>query len=146
VDGRVRERATAALGKLGQVEALLALARDEKVDGRVREPAAEALGRLGRDEEASPILLALARDEKVNSLVRLAAAEALGHLGQVEEAVSILLALGKCADARVLPDLERIAQENVDEDEDVRRAAQEAIKQIRQRSDLRWRGGQVPAL
>ena len=41
--------------------------------------------------------------------------------------------LGRFADARVLPDLERIAQE--DEDGDVRRAVQRAIEQIRQRGD-----------
>ena len=40
--------------------------------------------------------------------------------------------LGRFADARVLPDLESIAQE--DEDEYVRWAAQEAIEQIRQRA------------
>jgi HEAT repeat protein len=41
-------------------------------------------------------------------------------------------ALGQFADARVMPDLERIAQE--DKDINVRWAAQQAIDQIRQRA------------
>jgi DNA helicase-2/ATP-dependent DNA helicase PcrA len=45
-----------------------------------------------------------------------------------------LAALGEFADTQVLPDLERIAQE--DENEDVRQAAQWAIEQIRQRASL----------
>jgi HEAT repeat protein len=145
VYGWVRVRAAEALGELGRAEDLLALARDEKVDRRVRVCAAEALGRLGRAED----LLALAHDEKVEGWVREYAAEALGELGRAEEAAPILLALardeqmddwtreyaaealGKWADARVLPELERIARR--DKSEAVRRAAQQAVERIRRR-------------
>jgi HEAT repeat protein len=153
VDVDVRVHAAEALGRLGRAEGatpiLLALARDERVDVDVRVHAAEALGRLGRAEEAAQAWLGLARDEKVDRRVRLHAAEALGELGRAEEAAPILLvlardkkldwwtrvdaaeALGKWADARVLPELERIARE--DKSEAVRRAAQRAVKRIRRR-------------
>jgi len=58
----------------------------------------------------------LVRDQKTHWLLRERAAEVLGQL----------------ADARVLPALERMAQE--DKSQDVRRAAQQAIKWIRQRT------------
>ena len=62
------------------------------------------------------IALALARDEEVDTGVRVRAAEVLGRF----------------ADARVLPDLERIAQK--DKARDVHRAARRAIKKIRRRA------------
>jgi len=150
----VRVRAAEALSELGRAgEAapiLLALARDEKVDERVRESATRALGELGQADEAAQAWLVLARNEKVNAWVRERAAEALGELGWTDEGAPILLALtgdekvdelvregaaaalGQFADARVLPALERIAQE--DKSEQVRYAAQRAIEQIRQRT------------
>jgi len=150
----VRIRAAAALGELDRtdeaVSILLALARDEKAHWLVRERAAEALGQLGRADEAAFILLALARNDKVEAWVRECAAEALGQLGWADEAAPILLALardekvyvevreraaealGQSAGAHVLPALERIAQE--DKSGRVRRAAREAIEQIRQRT------------
>jgi len=149
VDVDVRERAAEALGRLGRAEeaaqAWLALARDERVYGWMRERAAETLGRLGRAED----LLALARDERVDGKVRQRAAEALGELGRAEEAAQAWLALardkrvggdvreraaealGKWADARVLPELERIARE--DKSEAVRWAARRAVEEIRRR-------------
>jgi HEAT repeat protein len=89
---------------------LLTLAENEKEEANVRERA-EVLRNLGRADD----LLVLARDEKVRVSVRERAAKALGQF----------------ADARVLPDLERIAQE--DKDEVVREAAREAIVRIRRR-------------
>jgi len=150
VDAWVRERAAAVLGELGRADeaaqAWLVLARDERVDEEVHASAAAALGELGRADD----LLALARDEGVREDVRASAAAALGELGWADEAAPILLALardekvgkwvrvfaammlGQSADARVLPALEQIAQE--DKSQDVRLAAQRAIEQIRQRT------------
>jgi len=152
-DAWVRVRAAGVLGKLGRADKAapicLALARDEKAEARVREHAAAVLGQLGRVDEAAPILLALARDEKVDWWLHQIAAEALGELGRADEAaqawlalahdekvneiarVSATAALGQFADGRVLPTLEQMAQE--DKSERVRRAAQRAIEQIRQR-------------
>jgi uncharacterized protein YggL (DUF469 family) len=117
VDEDMRERAAAALGELGRADDLLALARDAQVEARVRKRAAEALGKLGCADEAALILLALARDAQVHWQVRERAAETLGRF----------------AGARVLPELERIAQR--DRDEVVRWAAQQAIEQIRKRTE-----------
>jgi HEAT repeat protein len=149
----VRERAVAALGELGRADEAapiwLALACDQKVNADVRKTAADVLGELGWAEEAAQAWLALACDEKVNADVRAKAAAALGELGRADEAAPILLALARgekvdewvrkraikslrqSADTRALPVLEQIAQE--DKSERVRRAAQRAIEQIRQR-------------
>ena len=149
----VRDGAVDALMKLGRaddvVPILLRLARDETVDSGVRVEAAAALGELGRAAEAVPILVRLVRDGTVDDWVRVRAAKVLGQLGRADDAVPILLALacdgtvddwvrrratttlGRFGDASVLLDLERIAQQ--DADEGVRRAAQEAVEQIRQR-------------
>lgn len=154
VEARVRWRAVETLVRLGQtdkaVPIMLVLACDERAEAMVRWQAAAALGRLGQADKAIPILLALARDEKMEAFVRLQAAEALCRLGQVYEAIFVLVALtrdeqvdasvrqyaaaalGWFADARVLPDLKRIARK--DEDRYVRRAARQAIKRIRQRT------------
>jgi HEAT repeat protein len=153
VYGWMRERAAETLGRLGRAEeaaqAWLGLARDEKVDGQVRVHAAEALGRLRRAAEAAQAWLALARDERVYGWMRERAAETLSRLGRAEEAAQAWLALardkkldwwtrvdaaealGKWADARVLPELERIARR--DKSEAVRRAAQQAVERIRRR-------------
>ena len=81
----------------------------------VRERAAAALGEFGRADEAAQAWLAVAGDEKVDVDVRVDAAAALGQF----------------AGTRVLPTLEWVAQE--DKNKRVRRAAQRAIEQIRQR-------------
>lgn len=111
LDVWMRVDAAVALGKLGRAEDLLALARDETISAGVRLEAASALGKLGRAED----LLPLARDETVEALVRWRATTTLGRFG----------------DARLLPDLECIAQQ--DADNDVRWAAQKAVEEIRQR-------------
>jgi len=115
VDVDVRVHAVAALGKLGRADDLLALAGDEKMYLGVRERAAAALGEFGRADEAAQAWLAVAGDEKVDVDVRVDAAAALGQF----------------AGTRVLPTLEWVAQE--DKNKRVRRAAQRAIEQIRQR-------------
>jgi thioredoxin-like negative regulator of GroEL len=144
VDARIE--AAEILSELGQTEEavpiLLVLARDEKVDPQARCRAAEELGHLGQAEEAVPILLAQARDKTVNADVRWRAAEVLSELGRADVLLALasdekvdtwmrectIMVLGWSANARVLLDLERIAQ--ADKDEDVRWAAQEAIEHI----------------
>ncbi len=111
----MRARAAEALGNLGRVNDLLELACNKKVDRYVRVKAAEALSGLKRASEATPILLELACDERVHEDVRIQAIKVMGRF----------------VDARVLPDLERMAQE----DSEVRHAAQRAIEQIRRRAD-----------
>jgi len=145
VGERVHESAATALGKLGRADeaaqAWLVLVRDEKVSWWVGEHAVAALGKLGRADD----LLALARDEKVDASVREYAAAALGKLGRIDDLLALVrdervsaqvrkhaaAALGRFADVRVLPALERVAQE--DKSGRVRRAAQRAIERIRQR-------------
>ncbi len=112
-----RVRAVEALSDLGMVNDLVALARDEKLNGTVRARAAVALGQLGRINESLPTLLALASDEKVRWVIRKFATEALG----------------RSADARVLPELERIVRD--DKDLMLRQIAQRAIVQICQRME-----------
>jgi len=85
--------AAEALGRLGRVEELLALARDESEEDWVRLEAAEALAELRRSEKTVELLSALAWDEWVEGEVRLEAAEALAELGWSEEAAELLLAL-----------------------------------------------------
>jgi hypothetical protein len=94
------------------VKGLLSIVRSKRVRGWGHLEAVEALGRMGRDHD----LLMLARDETVDSGLRMVAAFFLGKYG---------------GDSRLLPDLERIAREDVDED--VRQAAWAAVEQIRQR-------------
>jgi len=149
-DARVCWSAAVALSKFGRINDLLVLACNEKMNELVRMRVAVALGQLGRADEAASILLALARDEKVDASVRERVAEAMVELGQVDEATHAWLVLasddgvdtmerkrateelGQFADPRALPALEQIAQE--DESQEVRQAAQRAIKQIRQRT------------
>ncbi len=86
-DGRVRERAAAALGQLGAADervlpALLEALKDEHF--WVQERAAEALGQLGvADERVLRALLEALKDE--GEWVRARAAEALGRLGAADE-------------------------------------------------------------
>ena len=115
IKARVRGQAVVALIGLRRIDNLLALARDGQMDELIRVQAAEALGNLERAEESTQAWLALVHDEQVEAWVRVRAAEALGRLG----------------DARVLPDLERIAGE--DKSKWVCRAARRAIKWIRRR-------------
>jgi HEAT repeats len=79
-DGRIREAAAAALGRLGDQRATGALlgARDDG-DPFVRAAAVEALPRVLRRETALPPLLEALDDD--DQLVRARAAEALGELG-----------------------------------------------------------------
>jgi len=159
----MRKEAAEALYRLGLADeakaTLLALAHDGRVDKETRVRTAQALGGLGQANEAARILLALARDEKTQVEVRMHAAEALGQLGRADEATQAWLALardgkvvwwlrgyaaeamGRFADASALPALERITQE--DENQDVRHAAQRAIEQIRQRTEHNHAGTQT---
>lgn len=79
-DGRVRQAAVQALGRLGErapVERLLQALTDSSRD--VRQAAAEALGDLGERAPVEPLVQALADS---NAGVRRAAARALGRLGK----------------------------------------------------------------
>lgn len=145
----VCEHATEILGSLGRVDDLSLLAYNEKADKWVRKIAAETLGQLGWTEKAAQALLILAHDRKTNRWLRQSVAEALFNLGCANGAISILLALARdkrvnnherekaiktleqFADSRILPGLKRIARE--DKEKVVREAAQQAVKQIRQR-------------
>jgi hypothetical protein len=90
-DGRIREAAVTALGRLGDqraTEPLLNALHDE--DPFVRAAAVEALPRVLRPETALPPLIGTLGDDE--QLVRARAAEALGQLG-APGAVEPLLAL-----------------------------------------------------
>jgi hypothetical protein len=90
-DGRIREAAVAALGRLGDqrgTEPLLNALRDG--DPFVRAVAVEALPRVARPETALPPLIETLDDD--DQLVRARAAEALGALG-ARDAVEPLFAL-----------------------------------------------------
>ncbi len=121
VDWWVRTYASRALGKFGDtraVEPLIGLLSDET--GSVREAAAEALGRIGDLRAVEPLIKALVGDDSLNwtYAIRRNAAEALGKIGD-EQAVEPLI--------QVL--------EDVDDDDEVRGAAAEALEYIGDRSE-----------
>ncbi len=123
------------LHKLSQVDALLVLARNEHVDDAVRCETAAALGQLGRVNAATEILLTLVNDKRIDAGTRVGAAETLDQHVYRWVRCDAARKLGQYGDARVLPDIDKIAQSDLDED--VRDAAREATIQIRSRFGIK---------
>jgi HEAT repeat protein len=96
---------------------MVTLGCDTKIDATEREQAARILGDKGHKDQAIMVWISLIRDLPALSPMKKSATAALGRI----------------ADADVLPILEQIAQQN--RNLDVRRAAQRAIKQFRERTE-----------
>jgi hypothetical protein len=149
VDILVRRHAVRALERLRRVgkaiPILLTLARDKTADSGMRVDVATVLELWDQTDDAAPILLTLVREERAHFGFRRWVATWLGKLGRAQELLALARdesvdtlvrvvaaqELATFGDARLLPDLECIAQQ--DADEDVRQAVLVAVERIRQR-------------
>lgn len=87
-DPGVRVAAAEEIGKIGQVQALVAKPAVQPLldatgdkDAKVRAAAADALGRLDEPKEVVPVMIKLLKDD-ANAKVREAAAKSLGMMGE----------------------------------------------------------------
>jgi HEAT repeat protein len=87
-DAGVRVTAAEEIGKIGQVQVLVAkpavqplLEATSDKDAKVRAAAADALGRLDEAKEVVPVMVKLLKDD-ANAKVREAAAKSLGLMGE----------------------------------------------------------------
>jgi HEAT repeat protein len=140
-DWHVREAACRALGAIGDRQAVPPLIQALR-DWYVRAAACRALGAIGDRQAVPPLIQALGDRDRG---VRAAACRALGAIGD-RQAVPHLIqalgdwdeyvrraacrALGQIGDPQALPHLIQ-ALEDEDEDAYVRRAAREAVEQIK---------------
>ncbi|GEM_PF-3193554 len=94
VKSQVHYAAIHALEELGDIDTLLALARDRTVNGQLRGKIAADL-RDDHNREANEIFLALAEDKSLDGRIRVQAAEELGESGWNDEATKLLYTIAR---------------------------------------------------